>query len=184
MQVEHGVQGGFLGGSVQVAGAHEAGLDDVRVVAVDTRSERRRVIRQLLEHSFKPGEIAEADSRAAAIALVERCRPDLIVLEIQIPLQDGLDLITELGLMSPRPRIVVCSFHRDAATIGDALDRGADAYVTKPASSAQLRTALGPLAAERAIRHRPPNERPVSPSPSGPSATHGTATPATGPSLG
>ena len=64
MQVEHGAQGGFLGGSVQVAGAHEAGLDDVRVVAVDTRSERRRVIRQLLEHSFKPGEIAEADKPA------------------------------------------------------------------------------------------------------------------------
>ena len=171
MQVEH----------VQVAAADEAGLDDVRVVVVDTRSERRQVIRQLLEHSFTPGEIAEADSPAATITLVERCRPALVVLEIQMPLQEGLDLITELGLMSPRPRIVVCSFHRDAATIADALDRGADAYVTKPASVAQLRAALGPLAAERAIRHRPPNERPVSPSPSGPCAIRaGTATPATG----
>ena len=168
-------------GDVQVAGADEAGLDDVRVVAVDSRSERRQVIRQLLEHSIKPGEIAEADSRATAVALVERCRPDLVVLEIQMPLQEGLDLITELALMSPRPRIVVCSFHRDDATVGDAVDRGADAYVTKPASVAQLRAALGPLAAERAIRHRPPNERPVSPSPSGPFAIRaGTATPATG----
>ena len=144
----------------------DAGPEDVRVVAVDIRNERRRVIRQLLEHSFRPGQIAEADSRAAAVELVDRCQPDLVVLEIQMPLEEGLDTITALRLMSPRPRIVVCSFHRDAATIQSALDRGADAYVTKPASSAELRAALGPLGAERAVRHRPPNERPVSPPPS------------------
>src|SRR5882757_4778349 len=111
----------------------KVGLDDVRVVAVDSRSERRQVIRRLLEHSFKPEEIAEADSRPSAIELVERCRPDLVVIEIQMPLEEGLETITALSLLSPRPRIVVCSFHRDAATMLAALDRGADAYITKPA---------------------------------------------------
>ena len=163
MRVEHGGSGS---GEIQDVAATDAGPDEVRVVAVDTRGERRRVIRQLLEVSFKPAEIAEADSKAAAIELVDRCHPDLVVLEIQMPLEEGLDTIAALRLMSPRPRIVVCSFHRDAATIQSALDRGADAYVTKPASAEELRTALGPVPAERAVRHRPPNERPVSPPPS------------------
>ena len=41
----------------------------------------------------------------------------------------------------------------------------ADAYVAKPAGSAELRAAVAVTPAERAVRHRPPNERPVSPSP-------------------
>ena len=117
----------------------EAGLDDVRIVAVDPRRERRQVIRQLLEVSFKPGEIAEADSRAAALELVGRSHPDLVLLEIQMPIEEGLETVTALHLTSPRPRIVVCSFQRDPATIQAALDRGADAYLTKPASASQLR---------------------------------------------
>ena len=143
----------------------EADLGDVRVVAVDSRGERRQVMRRLLEHSFQPEEIAEADSRPAAIELVGRCRPDVVVLEIQMPFEVGLETIDALGRMSPRPRIVVCSFRQDAATVLAAIDRGADAYVAKPAGSADLRAALAVAPPERAVRHRPPNERPVSPSP-------------------
>jgi len=138
---------------------------DVRVVAIDSRSERRLVVRRLLEHCFQPAEIAEADSRETAIELVGRCRPDVVVLEIAMPLEEGLNTITALRLISPTPRIVVCSFHHDAATVQAALDRGADTYVTKPVGSAELRAAVGAPLAPRAVRHRPPNERPVSPSP-------------------
>lgn len=120
------------------------GFDDVRVVAVDSRSERRGVMRHLLEHSFRPWEIAEADNRLAAVELVDRCHPELVVLEIQMPLEEGLNTIRDLAPMSPRPRIVVCSYQSDAATISAALERGADAYLRKPTGSAELRTALFP----------------------------------------
>jgi DNA-binding NarL/FixJ family response regulator len=143
----------------------EAEVDDVRVVAIDRWGDRRRVIRQLLEHSFKPAEIAEADSRTSAIEVVARCQPELVVLEIQMPLEEGLDTISDLRRMSPQPRIVVCSFHHDPATVVAALERGADAYVAKPIGVAELRAALGGPLPERTVRHRPPNERPVSPSP-------------------
>ena len=130
----------------------EAELDDVRVVAVDSRNERRHVMRGLLELCVESAEIGEADSREAAIELVGRCRPDVVVLEIAMPLQEGLDTITALRLLSPPPRIVVCSFHHDAVTVQAALDRGADAYVTKPVGSADLRAALGvPVAARAAL---------------------------------
>jgi DNA-binding NarL/FixJ family response regulator len=126
--------------------------DDIRVVAIDSRNERRHVMRGLLELCVESAEIGEADSREAAIEIVGRCRPDVVVLEIAMPLQEGLDTITALRLLSPAPRIVVCSFHHDAVTVAAALDRGADAYVTKPASSTELRAALGvPLAPRAAL---------------------------------
>ena len=143
----------------------EADLGDIRVVAVDSRGQRRQVMRRLLEHCFEPAQIAEADSQTAAIELVGRCSPEVVVLEIQMPVEVGLDTIDALGRMSPRPRIVVCSFLHDAATVMAALDRGADAYVAKPAGSAELRAALAVSPLERGVRHRPRNERPVSPSP-------------------
>ena len=143
----------------------EVDLADVRVVAVDSRTERLRVMRRLLEHSFQPSEIAEADSPEAAVDLVSQCRPEAVVVEIQMPFEVGLDTIETLSKMSPRPRIVVCSFRHDTATVTAALDRGADAYVAKPAGVIDLREALSVPAAEDTVRHRPPNERPVSPSP-------------------
>lgn len=151
--------------AVQVIGEiDDAPPKSVRLVAIDARNERRLVMRRLLEHSFAPEEIAEADSREAAVELVDRHHPELVVIEIQMPLAEGLETVGALALMSPRPRIVVCSFRCDAPTIQVAVEAGADAYVTKPASVSDLRTALWPIPAERPQpRHRPPNERPVSP---------------------
>ena len=126
--------------------------DGVRVVTVDSRRERRHVMLRLLEVCVAPAEVGEADSREVAVELVGRCRPEVVVLEIAMPLQEGLDIITALRHMSPPPRIVVCSFHHDAVTVRAALDRGADAYVKKPVGSAELRAALGvPLAARAAL---------------------------------
>jgi len=142
----------------------EAEFGDVRVVAVDSRAQRRQVMRQLLEYSFEPVEIAEADSGPAVIELVRRCRPGFVVLEIQMPVEVGLGIIESVGRMSPRPRIVVCSFLHDAATVAAALERGADAYVAKPVGSAELRAALAVPPAEGAGRQLSPSERPVSPS--------------------
>jgi CheY-like chemotaxis protein len=133
---------------------------DVRAVVVDPRSERRQLTRYLLESSVPPSEIAEADSRSAAIELVDRFHPDLVVLEIQMPLDEGLDTITALRLISPGPRIVVCSFHREAGTIQGALDRGANAYLIKPMNSADLRAALRPLPPEPVFPASTPEERP------------------------
>lgn len=123
-------------------------LVDVRVVAVDNRSERRQLTRLLLERSFRPDEIAEADSKDSAVDLVRRLHPGLVVLEIQMPLQEGLATISALRRLSPSPRIVVCSFLRDKDTIQRVLDQGADAYLTKPVSSAVLEASLasGPAA--------------------------------------
>ena len=123
----------------------ETEVDNVRVVAIDSRSERRLVMRRMLEHCFEPGEIAEAGSQDVAIELVGRCHPEVVVLEVAMPLEEGLDTITALRRMSPSPRIVVCSFRHDAATIQAAHDRGADSYVTKPVGLADLRAAVAPL---------------------------------------
>lgn len=120
----------------------------MHAVVVDTRSERRRLTRNLLESCAPPLEIEEADSRVAVLELVDRLDPELVVLEIQMPLEEGLETIGALRRISPDLRLVVCSFHSDPGTISDAVERGADAYLVKPVSSTDMRAALGPLRAK------------------------------------
>jgi hypothetical protein len=72
MQVDQGASIVEVLPEVAASDASAEALVEVRVVAVDTRSERRRMIRHLLEYFVPPAGIAEADSRASAIELVDR----------------------------------------------------------------------------------------------------------------
>src|SRR5688572_30384909 len=108
---------------VSTAGAQD--IRTLRVVLVDARVERRPLMRQVLEG---PGVMAtvigEADSQPAALALLDRHDAELVILEIQMPVQAGLETIAALRDRLLRLGIVVCSFHRDVATKARALDQG------------------------------------------------------------
>lgn len=104
----------------------------VRVVLVDTRPERLRIMRILIERSGLVSEISEADSAESVLEEVGRCDADIVVLEIQMPVDTGLAIVAALRERFPLLRIVICSFHQLAATKQTALEMGADAYLQKP----------------------------------------------------
>jgi DNA-binding NarL/FixJ family response regulator len=141
--------GGPVGtpGTVQVADREAAArLADVRVVVIDDKLDRRQLMRQVVEVSA--GEVAVvgfAESAASAVETVERLDANAVLLEIQIPVSEGLAAISALRYGRPELRIIVCTFFDDPATRKAALAQGADAYVTKPVSSRDLRRLLRPV---------------------------------------
>ena len=104
--------------------------------------------------------ITVADGRAGLRA-VARCRPDVVVLDLGLPDLDGTEVITELRTFTHVP-IIVLSARTDSTDIVDALDRGADDYVTKPFGVEELIARL-----RAAVRRATPSRRPQ------PNATHG-----------
>ena len=104
----------------------------VRVVLVDARPERLRVMRMLLDASGLVTVVGEADSRDGAIEEVGRAGADLAIIEIQMPVDEGLATIAALRQRFPEVRIVVCSFDQNAATRRLAAENGSDAYLGKP----------------------------------------------------
>jgi CheY-like chemotaxis protein len=117
--------------------------DGIRVVLLDARSERRSLIRRILLGTGVPlADIAEVDDGATALGVVTGRGADLVVLEIQLPVREGLATIAALRHRSPQLRIVVCSFHVDTATKELAFAAGADAYLDKPVGSVELRDAI------------------------------------------
>lgn len=86
-------------------------------------------------------EVISVESLAAARqALVEE-PPQLILLDIELPDGSGLDLIDDLGRLSPRPAVVVMTGH-GADYAERAIDSGADDFLNKPFDASRLRVTL------------------------------------------
>jgi len=115
---------------------------EVRVVVIDGRPDRRQLMSYVVEQADDVTVVGYADGPVSALEAVDRLGANAVILEIQLPVAQGLDTISALRDEFPALAIIVCSFHADATTRRDALARGADAYLLKPLSLRDLRAAL------------------------------------------
>lgn len=144
---------------------HEEDRNALRVVLIDTRPERRQLIRELVQSTgLTATDIGEAASTAEAVELLDLEDRDVALVEIQMPVSQGLETIAALRSRSSGLRIVVCSFHRDPATKERALSQGADAYLDKPVSSGSLKGLFQRFFSEPSPESgAPPQEHPQPP---------------------
>ncbi len=100
----------------------------------DDEGTRAELVRNLRGHGYQ---VAEAATAAAALRAWAARRPDAVLLDLGLPDRDGLDVIRRIRKEGTVP-IVVLSARGGEATKVEALERGADDYVTKPFSTAEL----------------------------------------------
>ncbi|HVY58705.1 MAG TPA: response regulator [Xanthobacteraceae bacterium] len=109
-----------------------------RILVVEDQEDNRQILRDLLTNAGY--EMVEAENGEEALAAAERQRPDLILMDIQLPVLDGYEATRRLKAdptLRGTPVIVVTSY----ALSGDedkAYAAGCDAYVTKPYSPRML----------------------------------------------
>lgn len=119
----------------------------VRVLVVDDEPPIRRFLRTSL--NAQGYHVLEAENGGEALDLIDRNSPDVVVLDLGLPDMDGVEAIRRLrdrGLTIP---IVVLSSRTDETGKVQALDLGADDYVTKPFGMDELLARL-----RAALRHR------------------------------
>src|SRR5512138_1575929 len=101
----------------------------IGVLIIEDEPAIRRFLRVSLAGSGY--RVVEAGSGHEALRRLRLDRPDIIILDLGLPDVDGLDLIREVRQASPVP-IVILSSRADERGKVEALDLGADDYVTKP----------------------------------------------------
>jgi DNA-binding NarL/FixJ family response regulator len=121
----------------------------LRVVLVDARDDRRSVTRQLLERVPTATVVAEATTRAEALLLVGSDGPDAVLVDVRMPVAEGLATIADLRRLSTSLGIVVCSFDLDNRTVDQALAEGADICLAKPVRPQDVQEALDSLRSRR-----------------------------------
>jgi len=79
-----------------------------------------------------------AGDAAQALRVATATRPDVVLLDLQLPDGSGVDVARQLGVLSPPPRILVLSASGERQDVLDAMTAGATGYLVKSASAAEL----------------------------------------------
>ena len=102
-------------------------------------------------------EVFTADTAEGGLAELERCRPDLVLLDFHLPGMDGMAALSRLRELLPSVQVIMITGHGTVELAVDAMKAGAYDFLTKPVSLAKLRLllerALGENRRERALSY-------------------------------
>jgi len=102
----------------------------------------RAGLRLLVESNPGFEVVGEAQDGIEAIKMVETLRPELVMMDLSMPRMNGMGAIREIKRIIPGTRVLVLTVHKTEEYILEALRSGADGYVLKDATQAELMHAL------------------------------------------
>jgi two-component system chemotaxis response regulator CheY len=100
------------------------------VLIVDDSEFMRNLLREILEEEFDVAE--EAENGVEAVELYQEHRPDLVMMDIVMPIRDGIEATEEIKEASPNSNIIMCTSIGQEEKMKAAIKAGADGYITKP----------------------------------------------------
>jgi DNA-binding NarL/FixJ family response regulator len=116
--------------------------DKKRIVIVEDRTLVREGLRLLVTSNEHYHIVGEAEDGHAAIKIAGEVQPDLILMDLSMPRMNGMDAIREIKKLCPATRILVLTVHDSEEFIVASLEAGADGYILKDASKAELMMAI------------------------------------------
>ncbi len=132
----------------------------IRVVLVDDHGMVREGLRVLLRNAHDISVVGEADNGIAALSVVQRVVPDIVVLDLDMPGEPGMDALRELGRLMPQVRVLILTVHLERERLLPLLEAGARGYLTKNAASRDLVETIRVVAAgEVYVRPSGPSHR-------------------------
>ena len=114
----------------------------IRVLLADDHALLRAGIRSLLERLPGIEVIAEAVNAREALALMERQRPDVVLMDLTMPGLNGIEGTAQAASKCPGARILILSMHTDEEHVLQALRAGAVGYLVKDSVPAELELAV------------------------------------------
>jgi len=114
----------------------------MRVLLADDHAIVRRGLRSLLETEPDVSVVAEAADGHEAVRLGAAHTPDVAILDIGMPLLNGIEVASRLRAQEVPPRVIILSMHTDESYILRALAAGAQAYLLKDSTDEELLPAL------------------------------------------
>ena len=113
-----------------------------RVLIVDDNANVRRELRTVLALAREVEVVGEAEDGREAIRQAEALRPDVVVMDLEMPVMDGYEATRHIKTHSPGCRVIALTIHGDKATRQQANQAGVDAYIVKGAPMDSLIQAI------------------------------------------
>jgi two-component system response regulator NreC len=119
----------------------------VRIVVVDDHAVVRTGLRLMLDAEADFEVVGEAGDARAAVFEVRAQKPDVILLDVVMPGESGIEALPKLKHEAPAARVLVLSMQDDPRYVREAFAAGADGYVLKEAADAEVVAAVRQIAA-------------------------------------
>src|ERR1700733_10058308 len=119
-----------------------------RILIVDDSAVMRALLRSVVGSDQRLEVAGTASDGASALRIVESLRPDLVLLDVEMPVMDGLNTLKQMKARGNRIPVIMCSAltQRGAKVTIEALASGAVDYVAKPSGQTSREAAIHSLA--------------------------------------
>jgi two-component system, NarL family, response regulator NreC len=126
-------------------------MNPVRIVLADDHTIVRNGLRAVLGRHPEFAVVGEAGNGREAIETVARERPDIVILDIAMPILNGIEAARRISAEHPKTAVMILSMHADESYIVRALRSGARAYLLKDSAEADLINAIRAVSAGKAF---------------------------------
>jgi DNA-binding NarL/FixJ family response regulator len=117
-------------------------MKQITVLLADDHQIVREGFRSLLKHERDITVIGEAENGRQAVQLTKKLRPDVVVMDIAMPLLNGLEATRQIRKDFPGTKVIILSAHSDDAYVEQVAELGAVGFLLKQTSSDNLATAI------------------------------------------
>jgi DNA-binding NarL/FixJ family response regulator len=114
----------------------------IRVLLADDHAMFRQGVGEMLSTDEEIEVVGEAENGKEAVALAERLRPDVVLLDVEMPVMGAKEAMEVMLRNSPSPRIIIVTMHDDPRLVRELIGLGASAYLVKSATIEELHTAV------------------------------------------
>jgi two-component system, NarL family, response regulator NreC len=114
----------------------------ISLVLIDDQAIVRAAFRSLLEKVPHFEVVGDAGDARSGIELIARLRPDVVVLDITMAGMSGIDAVAPIKKVSPHTRVLMASQHEGMKFVQQALQAGADGYLSKDSEPEELALAI------------------------------------------
>jgi DNA-binding NarL/FixJ family response regulator len=126
-------------------------MGELRVLLGDDHTVLRHGLRKILEERRDWRVVAEAGNGRDAVREAIALAPDVAVLDIGMPLLNGIEATRQIARRAPSVRVLILSMHSDQAYVTQAVQAGARGYLLKESAAAELIEAIAALAAGKSF---------------------------------
>lgn len=121
--------------------------DEIRLIIADDHPIVRQGLRQVIERESDLKIIAEAENGEAALTEIAEHKPEVAILDLDMPRMDGLEVLRLLRERAETVAVIILTVHREEAFFARALELGAQGYILKDSALADIVSGIRAVAA-------------------------------------
>lgn len=128
-------------------------MERITVLLAEDHALVREGTREILERDPRLSVVGEAEDGLTALALVDELQPDLVLVDLDLPILNGIDVIRRIRARGHGPLAIVLSAYDDEDYVMAALSAGATGYLLKTVHAEELISAIHAAAGGETVLH-------------------------------